>query len=107
MAVLRLEHSVKSFDAWKHAFDNDPADRAGSGVRRYDVLRSVDDPDFVAIDLEFDTPGEAERFLEKVEQVWAGRGGALVQAPRGRIFESVEFRELAKESPSAELSGAV
>jgi hypothetical protein len=44
MPILRIEHPVADFDAWKAAFDGDPLGREQSGVRRYRVLRSVDDP---------------------------------------------------------------
>ena len=36
------------------AFDHDPADRKGSGVRRYRIYRPVDDPHYITLDLEFD-----------------------------------------------------
>jgi hypothetical protein len=35
MAILRIEHRVPSYESWKQAFDSDPVDRKGSGVRRY------------------------------------------------------------------------
>jgi hypothetical protein len=35
----------------------------GSGVRRCQILRAKDDPDFVMIDLEFDTADETDVFL--------------------------------------------
>src|SRR5687768_12496883 len=60
MATLRIQHVVPSFEAWKRAFDNDPMDRAGSGVRNYHVSRSTDDPNLVMIDLEFGSAEEAE-----------------------------------------------
>lgn len=50
MPVLRVEHSVSDYDAWKKLFDDDPVDRKGSGVQRYRVGRSVRDPAFVTID---------------------------------------------------------
>jgi hypothetical protein len=53
MVTLRIQHSVPAFDSWKRAFDADPLDRKGSGVRRYSLHRSVKDPNFVMIDLEF------------------------------------------------------
>ena len=59
MPTLRIEHSVPDFAMWKRAFDSDPADRKGSGVRSYEVFRSVENPNFVMIDLEFDTQPEA------------------------------------------------
>ena len=44
MPIVRIEHAVPSFEKWKQAFDSDPADRKGSGVRRYQILRLQDDP---------------------------------------------------------------
>jgi hypothetical protein len=53
MFTLRIQHSVPDFDRWKQAFDSDPADRKGSGVHTYRVLRAVEDPSLV-IDLDFE-----------------------------------------------------
>jgi hypothetical protein len=94
MPILRIEHSVPDFNGWKQAFDNDPADRKGSGVRRYQVLRSVEDPNYVMIDLEFDSLEEAEGLLTKMRRVWSGDGQKVMRNPQARIVDSVESREL-------------
>ena len=60
MYILRIEHPVPDYDAWKAAFDSDPIGRERSGVRRYRILRATDDPSYVMIDLEFDALSEAE-----------------------------------------------
>jgi hypothetical protein len=59
MYVLRIEHSVPGYEGWKRAFDSDPLGRKKSGVRRYRVLRAVDNPNYVMIDLELHTTNEA------------------------------------------------
>jgi len=92
MATLRIQHAVPSFDGWKRAFDRDPMDRKGSGVRRYHVQRSVADPNFVFIDLEFDTVEVAERMLAKLRHLWAGPGGAVMRNPEAWIVENVESK---------------
>lgn len=94
MPIVRIEHAVPSFEQWKRAFDSDPADRKGSGVRRYQVHRAQDDPNFVMIDLEFDSLGDAEVFLRKMQAIWAGPGKAVMQSPRARIVDRVEARDL-------------
>lgn len=94
MPILRIEHSVPDFERWKQAFDSDPADRKGSGVRRYQILRLNEDPNYVMIDLEFDTIDETEAFLQKMEQIWGGPGKAVMQNPRARITECVEDKVL-------------
>ena len=93
MHVLRIEYSVPNFEEWKQLFDSDPGDRKGSGVRRYQILRSVDDPNHVMIDLQFDGIHEAEAFLEEIQRIWEGSAKAVVQNPRGHIVETVEERE--------------
>ena len=92
MPVLHIQHAVPNFDGWKRAFDSDPMDRKGSGVRRYHVRRSVSDPNFVMIDLEFDTAAEAETMLERLRQLWAGPGGAVMRNPEAWIMETVESK---------------
>jgi hypothetical protein len=92
--ILRIEHSVPDYDGWKRAFDGDPADRKGSGVRRYQVFRSVEDPNYVMIDLEFDTQREAKGLLETMRGVWAGPGKDVMLNPEARIVDSVELIEL-------------
>lgn len=94
MPLLRIEHRVPDFVGWKRAFDSDPADRRGSGVRRYRVLRSVEDPNFVMIDLEFDSVAEAEGLLNKMRQIWSGPAKAIMTDPRAQIAETVETQEL-------------
>jgi hypothetical protein len=94
MPIVKIEHSIPSFEKWKQAFDRDPADRKGSGVRRYQIFRPNDDPNYVMVDLEFDTVPEAQGFLRKMERIWAGPGKAVMQNPRARITECVETKAI-------------
>jgi hypothetical protein len=90
MTILHIQHTVPDFESWKRAFESDPMDRKGSGVRRYHVHRAMADPNFVMIDLEFETVAEAERMLEKLHRLWAGPGGAVMRNPEAWIVETVE-----------------
>ena len=92
MPILHIQHAVPDFDSWKRAFDSDPMDRKGSRVRRYHVHRSVADRNFVMIDLEFDTLAEAERLLDKLRQMWAGPGAAVMRNPEAWIIETIESK---------------
>jgi hypothetical protein len=92
--ILRIEHEVPDFDDWKRAFDGDPADRKGSGVRRFQVMRSVDDPNYVLIDLEFDTSDEAHHLLTKMRRVWSGDGQRVMRNPQARIVEVAATTDL-------------
>jgi hypothetical protein len=94
MTIVRIEHAVPSFEKWKQAFDSDPADRKGAGVRRYQILRPQDDPNYVLIDLEFDGQPEAQAFLRTMERIWGGPGKAVMQNPRARIVDRAEAKEI-------------
>lgn len=94
MPVLQIEHAVKDFDAWKAAFDGDPVGRERGGVRRYHVLRPVDDPNYVVVDLEFDSTGDAEAFRVALRELWARvEPSGLIEGPRARILEALESKE--------------
>lgn len=94
MLVVRIEHAVPDYARWKQAFDSDPADRKGSGVRRYQVLRLRDQPNVVLIDLEFETAAEVDAFLRSMERIWSGPGKAVMLNPRAQVAELVETREV-------------
>jgi len=94
MPVVRIEHSVPSFDKWKQAFDRDPADRKGSGVRRYQILRLQNEPNYVMIDLEFDNTAEAEAFVQKMQRIWDGPAKGVMLNPRARIAAFVEGNDV-------------
>jgi len=92
MPILRLEHAISDFDVWKAAFDRDPVRREQSGVRSHQVYRPIDDPNYVAVDLEFATSAEAERFQLALGELWRSRtdAPALIGTPQVRIVEPVE-----------------
>lgn len=93
MPILRIEHRVADYDAWKQAFDNDPAGREQSGVRSYSILRPIDEPNHVMIDLEFTSAAEAETFLAAMREVWdVVEPAGLIAGPQARIVEAVETK---------------
>lgn len=92
MVILRIEHPVPDYATWKQAFDSDPVGRQRSGVRRFQILRSLDDPNFVMIDLEFGTKGAAEALLAAMREVWGRVQGTVMLNPQARIVEVVESK---------------
>jgi hypothetical protein len=94
MPILRIEHPVPDFDAWKEVFDGDPLDRAGSGVRRYRIFRPIDDPNYVLVDLEFDDASEAGSVETALRDLWRGvEAEGLIGSQRAQIVEVVESKE--------------
>ncbi len=92
MVMLRIEHPVPNFEGWKQAFESDPVGRQKSGVRRYQILRPIDDPNFVMIDLEFDTVQQAEALLAGMRAVWGRVEGTIMTNPKARIVEIAETK---------------
>ena len=95
MPTLQLEHAIQDFAMWKAAFDRDPIDRQGKGVRRHRVFRLLEDPNYVVVELEFDTTAEADACGVALRELWSSREAApaLVGSPRVRIVETVEDRQ--------------
>lgn len=94
MTVVKIEHTVPNFEKWKEAFDRDPADRKGAGVRHYQVFRQYDDPNHVFIDLAFDSMKQAKAFLDKIQRLWDGPAKSLALGARACVaepFDSVSF----------------
>jgi hypothetical protein len=90
MPTLQIEHSISDFATWKAAFDLFAEARERSGVRQHHVQRRVDDPDYLVIDLDFDTTAAAQAFLGFLrEHVWSSGANApaLVGTPNARILE--------------------
>jgi len=61
MHVLRIEHDVASYEAWKDAFDSDPLGREAGGALGHRVFRASSDPNHVLIDLDFAEVGTPMR----------------------------------------------
>lgn len=95
MPILQFEHAVKDFAMWKAAFDRDPINRPGLGVRCHRVLRPLDDPNYVIGELEFETSADAEACREALLKLWSSRQAApaLVGAPRVRIVDTVDSQD--------------
>ena len=70
MATLQITNRVHDFDTWKATFDTYERFRADHGVRRYRVLRSVDEPGRVVVHLDFDTDEDATAFKPRLDRIW-------------------------------------
>ena len=94
MIVLQIEHAVPNFEGWKKAFENDPIDRRKAGVRRYRILRPVDNPNYVIIDLECDNLKQTEEVLAALQNLWGKVEGKVMMNAQTRILEIAEAVDL-------------
>lgn len=94
MATLHIQHPITDFEVWTAAFDRFADARRGAGVRAQQVLRPVDDPRFVVIDLDFDSAAEGQSFRGFLTtQVWANpeNSPGLAGTPETMILEAVSI----------------
>ncbi len=89
MVTLHIEHPITDFETWAAAFDRFSDARREAGVRSHRVLRPVDDPCYVMVDLEFDNDDAAlafRHFLQTV--VWGApeNSPALAGDPRAVVL---------------------
>ena len=93
MPTLHIEHPITDFATWKAAFDRFEPHRKQSGVLHHRVRRPVGEPNFVVIDLDFDTTAKAESFLTFLEtKIWSTKENspALNGTPQTKILESAD-----------------
>ena len=98
MYVINFWHTVPDYAAWKKVFDSDPLGREASGVRRYTLIRPVDDERMVIGELEFDTRAEADAFALRLREVWQGLGRDVIANAGLRISEILERGEFLSEA---------
>jgi hypothetical protein len=94
MTSLHIEHAITDLETWVAAFTSFADARREAGVRAEQVRTPVDDPTFIVVDLEFDTAGEAESFLDFLRsRVWSTPTASpgLAGSPETRILEPVTF----------------
>lgn len=92
MTTLHIEHAITDFDTWQDAFQRFEQARVRAGVLRHRIIWPVNDPQYVVVELDFDSAVEAQAMLAFLTaQVWSSLSSApaLVGAPRTRILEPV------------------
>jgi hypothetical protein len=89
MTSLHISHTVRDLDEWLATFRSFDDFRAQGGVRATGVRHGVEDPNLVAVDLEFDTPEQARSFLRRLEtEIWPN-SPHIDSTPAVLLLESV------------------
>jgi hypothetical protein len=94
MTTLHIQHAITDFGIWGSAFNRFADARGRAGVRAQRVLRPVDNPKFMVIDLDFDSIDAAQTFLSFLRtQVWGNpeSSPALAGTPETMLLERVEI----------------
>jgi hypothetical protein len=92
---LTIIHSVPDFDRWCAVLTENPAD-GRPGLTRRSVFRSLDNPNEVMVDIEFDSAEAAQALLPSVDlRDLLDRAGIEVYPP---VFIGEEIAHLRFES---------
>jgi len=83
MTTIHIQHAVRDFAAWKHAFDQDPLRRGRNGVVRHVVARSAEDPNLVFIQLHFAKREDAEAYMPALRGLFPSVDDAIGFGPDG------------------------
>jgi hypothetical protein len=71
MTTIHIEHGVNELEPWLDTFRSFDDFRAEGGVKAVQVRHGVDNPNYIAVDLEFESVEQARAFLERLKtQVW-------------------------------------
>jgi hypothetical protein len=92
---LTIIHSVPDFERWRGVLADNPAD-GRPGLTRRSVFRSLDNPNEVMVDIEFDSADAAQALLPSVDlRELLDRAGVEVYPP---VFIGEEITDLRFES---------
>ena len=65
MSFMVMRADVGDYDAWKAMFDSDPAGRK-QAAKGHRIMRNVEDPSEVFVQLEFASSDDAKAFRERL-----------------------------------------
>jgi hypothetical protein len=89
MATLHIEHAITDYPTWKSAFDRFADRRLAAGVKAQRIQQPADDPKYVVLQLDFDSPQQATAFRGFLEtQVWStpANSPGLAGSPRAVVL---------------------
>jgi hypothetical protein len=92
MPSLHIEHAITDLDTWQNAFDPLHEVRRQAGVVAEVVRQPVDDPNRIALDLEFDTLEHASAFLDFLQtHIWPvpENAPALLGTPTATVLDTI------------------
>jgi len=92
--VLRIEHLTNDFNTWKKAFDSDPALRKKNGVVNYRISQLTNNPNYVMIDLGFESLIMLEQFHGLLQKLWGTVNVKLIEGVKSFTAKIIEYKEV-------------
>ena len=81
MIIVVVQHDAADYESWRPVFDDHGAARQAHGCTSERVYRAVDDPNSIAIVMEWPSKGAAEGFMADPTLAEAMARGGIVGGP--------------------------
>ena len=94
MPVLQIEHAITGLDIWLNAFKKFAPAREQAGVQQAEVFQPSDDPNYIVVNLRFESVDAASNFRKFLtDVVWASpeNSPALAGTPTARVLTEVNL----------------
>jgi hypothetical protein len=94
MAILHIEHEISELTTWLDAFNKFAPAREQAGVRHTAVYQPADDPNYIVVNLKFDSVEAASNFRTFLrDAIWKSpeASPALVGVPTARVLTEVSL----------------
>ena len=92
MPILHIEHEISDLTTWLEAFNRFAPAREQAGVQQTEVFQPSDDPNYIVVNLRFESVDAASDFRTFLQTViWKSSEAppALVGAPTARVLTEV------------------
>jgi hypothetical protein len=92
MPVLHIEHQISDLPTWLQAFGRFAPARQQAGVTAEQIFQPDDDPNYIVVNLQFETAEAATKFRTFLREViWQSpeASPALVGQPRAVVLNEV------------------
>jgi hypothetical protein len=94
MPILHIEHEISDLATWLETFSRFAPAREQAGVLHADAFQPADDPNYIVVNLRFETVDAASNFRKFLtDVVWASpeNSPALSGIPRTRVLTEVNL----------------
>jgi quinol monooxygenase YgiN len=92
MAILHIEHEISDLTTWLETFKRFAPAREQAGVQQAEVFQPTDDPNYIVVNLRFESVEAASNFRKLLtDVVWASpeNSPALAGTPTARVLTEV------------------
>ncbi|HZD43496.1 MAG TPA: hypothetical protein VE134_05495 [Methanomicrobiales archaeon] len=92
MATVLIKHTVEDYETWKAYYDDHASTREEFGERGYRLYHVADDPNEIVILFEWDSPENAQEFLETSDLPEVMESAGVMGEPEVYHLDEIETK---------------